>query len=388
MNNPAKMPVTIFVVASLLIIGSLSVIPSYQAQASSPELVPLPDVQENHSYNQPGYDHGNQTSVTNEGWALNIQHGGTTLSGGARTALAVRNITQFIDNATWVDYSFYITYWIGGTVYVAQFMITETVFKIGNQTIQSSLSTCADFELTHSPVKYDGTIPTLDCNISFEKIRVYDHSHADSTFDMTLLHHYRGDWNQSIVKVEALLDFNNTRFYQSNGTEFSAGEPFTAELHYRMYMTEPDAAPDKRFITPTGQTNTTLEYNLTLDNGSPLTVSRLEMKDSFTVYNETGSHASIGYSSLFASPVFSPVTHGFPNLTYRDTTSMKSDPEIVVNHDRVTEITNPMNQGGPQWGLVAAVIVIACVGAVGAVVFLKKRKKNELEKGGKKQKNP
>ena len=100
------------------------------------------------------------------------------------------------------------------------------------------------------------------------------------------------------------------------------------------------------------------------------------MKDNFTICTGSEAHASVGYSSMVPGDVLSAVVHGFPNLTYKDTISMKSDPEIVVNHDRVTEITNSMNLGGgPQRGLIAAVIVIAAVGAVGAVVFLKKRKK-------------
>ena len=255
-------------------------------------------------------------------------------------------------------------------MYVAMFMLNEGLGSkdttleiiIGNQTIYTPLNTSDDFKLTRSPVKYDGPIPTLDFNITFERIRVYQGNHADSTFDLTFLHHFRGDWNQTNIKVEALFDFSNASLYQSNGTEFSSGEPFTAEIRYIMQLMGP-----RGLVIPTGRTNTTFEYNLTLDNGSPLTVSKLEMKDSFTIYNGTGAIASMGYSSMMDRGL-AFVTHGFPNMTYKDTKSMKSDPEVIVYHDRVTGNTIPI--------LIAATGVIAAVAAIGAVVFIRKRRKS------------
>jgi LPXTG-motif cell wall-anchored protein len=65
------------------------------------------------------------------------------------------------------------------------------------------------------------------------------------------------------------------------------------------------------------------------------------------------------------------VTHGFPNLTYKDTLSMKSDPEITVYHDRVTA-----NAGTGNLIPMVAIGAIAAVAAIGAVVFMRKRKKN------------
>lgn len=385
MKDSVWMSTAIFMVASLMIIGSLNLIPFASADESTPEKVPLPQIFEMHEYNTSRYQNGTLSSLNNEAWAMKFNHGNIT------TSIAVRNITQYSDNATWVDYSNYITYNVSGTMYTAQFMMTETVFKIGNQTIQASLSTCDDFELTYSPVKYDGTVPTMDCNITFERIRVYLNGHASSTFDLALLHHFRGDWNQTNEKIEALLNFSDTRFYQSNGTEFNAGEPFTAEIHYRMYMLDNDAPPGQQFIAPTGHTNATLEFNLTLANGSPLTLSRLNMKDDFTIYNGSGAHASVGYSSMVPGIIFSAATHGFPNLTYKDTMSMKSDPEIIVNHDRVTESNSQNgldNPSSPPWVSIIAVLAVIAVGAIGAVVFLKKRKKNWQDKGEKKPEKP
>jgi hypothetical protein len=379
MKNSAWTSIAILLIVSLLIVGSLSLIPCAQADGSA-EKVPEPQISEMHEYNEPLYQNGTLACLNNEAWAMNFNHGNIT------TTIAVRNITQYIDNATWVDYSNYITYNVSGTMYTAQFMMIETVFKIGNQTIQASLSTCDDFELTYSPVKYDGTVPTMDCNITFERIRVYLNGHASSTFDLTLLHHFRGDWNQTNEKIEALLNFSYTRFYQSNGTEFNAGEPFTAEVHYRMYMTRPDAGPGQQFIAPTGHTNTTLEFNLTLENGSPLTLSRMNMKDNFTIYSGSGAHVSVGYSSMVPGPIFSAATHGFPNLTYKGTISLKSDPEIIVNHDRVTAQSNPAVTSFIM--PIVVVVAIVAVAAIGAAVFMRKRKKNGREKDGKKRKKP
>ena len=247
-------------------------------------------------------------------------------------------------------------------------------FVGGYQTIVTPLSTCDDFELERSPVKYDGNVSTFDLNIIFERIQVYQSNHTDSTFNLTLLHHFRLDWNQSNIKIEALFDFNHTRFYHSNGTEFNAGEPFTVEIRYGMKLTEAESTwGGNPALIPTRRTNTTLEYDLTLDNGSPLTMSKFEMKDSFTIYNGTGASDSVGYSSMWVpsggSSENTVIKHGFPNLTYKDIQSMKSDPEIIVYHDRVTGNTN--------LALMAAIGVIVAVVAIGAVVFMRKRKKGE-----------
>jgi hypothetical protein len=246
-------------------------------------------------------------------------------------------------------------------------------FVGGYQTIVTPLSTCDDFELERSPVNYDGNISTFDLNITFERIQVYQSNHTDSTFNLTLLHHFRLNWNQSNIKIEALFDFNHTRFYHSNGTEFNAGEPFTVEIRYGMKLTEAESTwGGNPALIPTRRTNTTLEYNLTLDNGSPLTMSRLEMKDRFTIYNGTGASASVGYSSMWVpsngSSENTVIKHGFPNLTYNDTQSIKSDPEIIVYHDRVTVNSN---------ALIVATGVIVAVTAIGAAVFMRRRKKEE-----------
>ena len=69
---------------------------------------------------------------------------------------------------------------------------------------------------------------------------------------------------------------------------------------------------------------------------------------------------------------------------------MKSDPEITVYHDRVTDNNQGQNPGQmtPQWGLVVAVGAIGAVAAAGAVVFMRKRKKKGEAKGENKPKKP
>jgi len=392
MRNSARAAVAILIVASILIIGSLNLIPFARADGLPPEKVPEPWVLEVHKYNLWGDKNGvpDHDLFINERWSIEVKHGDVM------TLIMARNISQpSQNNISGVDYTNNIHYNINGTLYIAQFMITELTFNIANQTmdkaIQSPLSTCTGFKLEYSQIRYDGTVPTFDCNITYEDIRVYPSGHPDSTFDLTLIHHIRANWTQTDDKIEAKVNFNNTRFYQANGTEFDAGVPFTVELGYRMYMTQP-GGPNNGFIAPTGMIgNDTLEYNLTLDNGSPLTLSELNMKDDFKIYNGSGAHDSMGYHMMMPGNPFSPAMHGFPNLTYRDTTSIKSDPEIIVHHDRVTEENNqnPWANGGlgasnlPQ---IAAVCAIIAVGAIGAVLFLKRKRKKVPEETGKKPK--
>jgi hypothetical protein len=366
--------ITIFAIAGLLFIGSLGIAPSAQADGSTPEKVPSPDVSNVHEYNVPQKDqYGNVGTGDwlNERWGICINLGGMNIGISASNSTGPTS-----GNKPAIGYSQVIQYFIGGKTYMAMFGFCDVAipvrFIVGNQIngnqiqIDTSLNTCDDFKLTYSNVTYDDadpTIPTLDCNITYERIRVYQNEHKDSTFDLTLLHHFSLDWSQTNIKVEVLFNFSKTRFYQSDGTEFNASEPFTAEILYSMKMTDAGTT-----IMPTGCTDTALEYSITLDNGSPLTMSKLEMKDSFTIYNGTGSSASTGYSTMVTRGGLAFITHGFPNMIYKNTQSMKSDPEIIVYHDWVT--------GNMNLALIAATGVIVAVAAIGAFVFIRKRKKS------------
>lgn len=357
--------VTVFAIAGLLL-GSLNLVPSAQADGSTPEKVLPPNVSEVHEYDVPQRDqYGNKGpgDFLNERWGICIEHGGVKIGISASNSTGPTS-----RNKPCVGYGQVLQYSIGGKAYMAMFMLNDAMiqmrFIIGDQTIDTPLNTSDDFKLTHSSVEYDDVIPTLDCNITYERVRVYQNKHEDSTFDLTFLHHYRGDWSQTDIKVEVLFDFSNTRFYQSSGTEFNEGEPFTAEIRYIMKLT----AFDVGTIMPTGCTDTSLEYNIMLDNGSPLIVSKLKMKDSFTIYNGTGSSASTGYSTMETHGGEALITHGFPNMAYKNTRSMKSDPEITVYHDRVS--------GNTSLALIAAAGVIVAVAVIGAVVFMRKRKKS------------
>ncbi len=356
-------------IGCLLITGSSVFASPVSAETSNTALVPEPRVIENHIHNLPGLQGDVTTYFRNDEWSLSIAHGDVD------TLLMARNITQ--GDQTWIDYTFNIQYNIENTTYIAQFMLNRAVFTVGGQVVPASLETCDGFELARSPVKYDGSIPTLDCNITYKGIRVYPEGHADSTFDLTLIHHFRGDWNQTDIKVEAVFDFNNTRFYQANGTEFSAGAPFTAEIQYKMLLTNPLTMATDGPIIPTGLSNMTLEYNLTLSNGMPLTMSKLDMKNTFAIINATGSQASTGYSTMVYG-TFTQVTHGFPGLTYKDTQSIRSDPEITVYHNRVTAYPpSPSNDGPPN--MLIAMIVLGAITALGAVFILRRKNKRAKE---------
>jgi len=347
-----------------MILGSMSMSPFALAGESNPDLVPAPWILETHEFNVSKSGGGGY--YVNEGWKIKISHGGPN------TALAVRNITQ--NGVSGVDYQNLIDYYVSGKQYTAGFSINDLFFDVGGQTIRSSLSTCTDFTLSYTPIVYDGTIPTFDCNITLYGIRVYSYTpypanSSTSTFDFTLIHHIRGDWNKSTMKVEALYDLAKTRFfYPGNGTEYPAGTSFTATIQYRMDLVD-NTLNTPQFIMPTGQTNTSLTYDIQLNNGSLLTLSRLDMKDTFTIRNGTSDNASVGYSFITPSGTFTLVNHVFPNLTYMDTQSIKSDPEITVYHDRIGESS--------QLTLLGAIVAIAAVGVIGVVVFMRKRKKGE-----------
>ena len=374
-------------IAGILIVVGLNLVPSSRAQASEPELVPEPTVTEIHEYNR-SEGGGDSTREISELWRIGIDHGGVAI------LLGAANYTDIFadetrDSETNVAYSQNVNFRIDGKLYIAMFTFDRVVFKIGGQEVVALLKNSDGFDVTHTPVTYDGTIPTLDCNMTFEAVRVYPDI-PDSTFDLTLAHHYRGDWNQTSIKVEALFDFSDTEFY--NGTEFSAGEPFTVEIRYIMVLTDPELGDDNA-VMPSGVTDTTLEYNLTLDNGSPYTLSKLEMKDSFTIYNASGAQSATGYSMMeMADPdlagleTYNPksavVTHGFPNLTYMDTTSVRSDPELTVYHDRIDGSATDI-----YYLLIPVLAVVAGVVAT-VIVIGRKRRKNRQEEDGKPLKKP
>ena len=387
MRRPVRVSTVAFMIAGILTIVGLNLVPSSEAQESDPELVPEPIVSEVHEYNR-SEGGGDLVREISEGWRIGIDHGGVSI------LLGAANYTDYFtddtrDSETNVAYSQNINFVTGGKLYIAMFMFDRVVFKIGGQEVIARLKTCDGFNVTHTPVKYDGTNPTLDCNMTFEAIRVYSDI-PDSTFDLTLAHHFIGDWNQTSIKVEALFDLSNTVF--GNGTEFSAGEPFTAEIQYIMVLTDPELGDDNA-VMPSGVTDTTLEYNLTLDNGSPYTLSKLEMKDSFTIYNASGAQSATGYSMMeMADPdlvgleTYNPksavVTHGFPNLTYMDTTSVRSDPELTVYHDRIDGSATDL-----YYLLIPVLAVVAAVVAT-VIVIGRKRRKNRQEEDGKRLKKP
>jgi hypothetical protein len=370
MRSAVRISIGVFIALNLSIIGSSVLTINGQADDTVPELVPEPWVHETHEYNVSGDVNGTPTDAffVNERWMIDVTHGDVM------TLIMARNITQ--DGISAVDYTNNIHYSIGGKLYIAQFMIWELAFEIGGYTIHSPLTTCSDFEVEYSPTVYDGTVPTFDCNITYEGIRVYYGASVPvgsdiSTVDLTLMHHIRGDWDNTHMKIEALLDFNDTIFFNpdDDNNEFDAGEPFTAEIRYMMMVANPEDFTTTGPLIPSGCTNTTLEYNMTLDDGTPLTASKLDMRDDFTIYNGSGANDSTGYSFMELHGGQAYVTHGFPNLTYGDTQSMKSDPEITIYHDRVTE-NDPMSDK-PLWILIPVVAGIAAV--IVAVVLIKRK---------------
>lgn len=131
---------------NLSIIGGLGLTVACQAEDTEPESVPEPWVNEAHEYNVPGDVDGTPTDdfSVNEKWAIDVHHGDVM------TLIMARNITQ--DDVASVDYTNNIHYRVGGKLYMAQFMITELVFKIGECEIHASLSAFSGFTLDCPPV--------------------------------------------------------------------------------------------------------------------------------------------------------------------------------------------------------------------------------------------
>jgi len=365
MNYRNRTSVTSLAVACLLFAGSLSMIPFAVADDAVADVVPEPTIHESIKYNyfdtrsdgtpntDPTANHYNKT------WCVDINHGDGLIKLGAG------NYTNRSGDI--VAYSQNIHYYVGSKLYLGCFQISYIVIIVGNQTILAPLKTCDGFDVKYTPVKYDGAIPTLYVNITYENVRVYQSNHTDSTFDLTLINYFRGNWNQTDIKIEALFDFSNTKLYKWNGTELNSSEPFTAEVQYSMVLTDQQATTGDNRLRPTDYNTTSMTYNITLDNGAPLILSKLDMREDFTIYNATGSYAAVGYSSMSTSDGNSLVVQGFPGLRYNDTISMQSDPEIVYFHDRVGGIQSN------QTVLIVVMVAIAAIVAVGVILFRRRK---------------
>ena len=361
--------ISVLFVTVLLIIGGLLFVPFSLAEDSDLELVPEPWVHETHEYSVPIDVYVQDSGICNEKWSIEVKHGDVM------TLIETRNISQ--NDQTSVDCQCNIHYTINGTQYIAQFSINEVALIIGNQEMSIYLTTCEDFELSFSPIHYNGTVPTLECNITYKNLQVNSGVSRNSTFDLTLCYRISADWNQTDIKLEALFDFGDTRLYDiATDNEFDAGEPFAAEVRYMMMLHKAHAFGTEGPVIPTSHTNTTLEYDMTFDNGMPVTISKLNMSNAFTVLNGTGSYSSVGYSSTdFGAQ--SQVIHGFPDLIYKDTLSMRSDPEITVFHDRVTE--NGDQNFDPNaltdWLPIVAIGAVGAIAVLGVAILVVRRKK-------------
>lgn len=346
--------VLIAVFSVMMLLACRLMIPGASGDEATGEMVPEPELVEWHYFNEDRYG-----MRVNEEWALDINNGGTLIK------LAARNASQ--DQGYGTDYQFNIHYDIDGTLYIAQLYMIYMGIIIDGQGMEMPLRTSNDLELSHTPIVYVGTTPTLWCNITFYNIRVYPNQHPESTLDLTLCHHVTADWNQTTVKVEAVIDISDLLLFQNleQGWEFEMGKQFSLEVRYRMGVGK--ANSDEAPLSPSSYSNTGLEYNLTTSTGDPLTISTMNMQNHFTVTNGTGPYASTAYSDLLFDN--GPLAiHGFPGLIYKDTLSVKSDPEITVYHDRET------NDGlsGMLMPLIIGAMLVAAT--VVLVVFAAKKK--------------
>lgn len=346
--------VLLAVISVTMLLACSFAIPGAGGDEAIGELVPEPELVEWHYYNENRY--GMQV---NEEWALDINNGGTLIK------LAARNASQ--DQGYGTDYQFNIHYDIDGTLYIAQLYMMNLGLIVDYQAMMMPLRTSDDLELSYTPIVYVGNTPTLWCNITFNNIRAYTSQHPESTIDLTLCHHVIAGWNETTIKVEAVLDIGDLVLFQDlgQGVECEAGKQFALEVIYRMGVGK--ANSNEGPLTPSSYSNTHLEYNLTTSTGAPLTISTMNMQNDFTVSNENGSYASTAYSDLLFNN--GPLAiHGFPGLIYKDTISLKSDPEIVVYHDLETDD----GASGMLMPIIIGVVFIAA--AVAIVVYIAKKK--------------
>jgi len=343
----------------LLLICNLNLCSPSKAQGTEPEKVPEPYVVDQHDFNNQSW---------NERWWLTIQHGDVM------TLIGASDLNQH--NESLIQYQFHIHYVIKGELYIAGIDIIAIEFHIGNQRILTPMDSCEHFELAHTPVSYDGAIPTMDVNIIYKRIHMYPNTTRDSTFDLTLRHHLRMDWNQTDTKFEALFEFNNTRFFKPDNTEFDEYEPFTTEILYSMSLSTTKDNKVTGQVEPAGWNSTAVNYDLTLDNGAPLIISKLGMTNNFHISDENGTHDSVSYSSMEEhNRGVIEVTHGFPNLSYKNTRAIVNDPDLTVFHDRVTKSwRRPYKQPSLQDKLMIAIVVICPIVAICAIVSFRRRK--------------
>jgi len=99
----------------------------------------------------------------------------------------------------------------------------------------------------------------------------------------------------------------------------------------------------------------------------------MSMEDAFFIYDANGSHLSTAYSSV-AFGTAAEVTYGFPGLAYKETTSIKSDPEVTVYHDPIKISGDDDGGSGSPILLsgIAAAVMVAIIGSV--LVWMKRRK--------------
>jgi hypothetical protein len=359
---PLARMVAVFIVATMAI-GCLFVIPNAIAEDGSISNVPEPHIEMRH-----------QSSVTvddvtkaNDMWTMDITDGDVTI------LLLARNLTNTQTDMSWIDYQSDINYHVGDDLYIAQITIMQIKFLVGDISISSTLDTSDSIGMTYTPVKYVGGLPTIYCNITYTGVDLQQSGSVRSCFDLTLSHHIEVNMTQTIIKVEARFDLSNTTLIDPFTTnEYEAGTPFAIEIPYSMMLTLPNSHGEP--ITPTGHTDTCLEYDLTTSSGTPITVSKLTMANNFTIYNQTGSYGSMGYSSMqYGSR--SSMTHGFPNLVYKDTSAVQSDPEITIYHDSLA-----LNAGSDLSSMTTYLMlgaVLAIVAAISILLVVRRKAKNK-----------
>lgn len=290
--------------------------------------VPAPRIDFSHRYNE--YVEYTCPFIHNEIWDLAVSHGDCEIG------MFADNVTELChDNLTYVRYQQNIRYLIKGTRYLLQFTVATMKVNCSGETIELFLTNCSSFDAALGNITYVGDIPVFDFNLTFHEIAIETYGNGKSNLTFILRHIIYPDWNKTDIKIQAFFNLSNFRLIlPSTHSEAAPGATFAIIIEYSMELLDATDPTAHHGVMPSHYNDTSISYDLPTDTGTNLTVSKLEMGSTFYEWNgshflERATNSSLenaGGSTFLAR-------HIFPNLVYKTTILIYSDPQLTVFHD-------------------------------------------------------
>ena len=139
---------------NLLVLGILNSSFFYSPRRESGgEQIPTPILNESHTYNLPP---DNNSEIVHEEWGVWMQVGNVGYG------ISVRNTTQQNSPGPKVEYQQTADYQIGNILYIAMISIDQVVLPHREPSDHYEFHHLSEFfNLTSSPIQYNGTIPDL-----------------------------------------------------------------------------------------------------------------------------------------------------------------------------------------------------------------------------------